>query len=418
MILRAKIVVPVSAPPIENGAVEIRGNEILRVGRWEDKQVHTSGEVLNLGDVILLPGLVNAHCHLDYTGMAGKVPPPRRFSDWVRALVALKATSTESDYAESWKAGAKMLLQTGTTTVYDIEAVPTLIPAAWQWTPLRVISFRELIALRDQSKTAPFLDSAVNEWRKIERQDRVGLSPHAPYTTTANVLHFAANAARKFGWPLTTHVAESEEEFEMFLYRSGPLFDWLKSQRDMSDCGRGSPVAFLEENEYLGPHLLAVHMNYLWRHDATTLAKRGVSVVHCPRSHDYFRHLRFPRADLEDAGVNICLGTDSLATTRKIGAQLPELNMFKEMQAFSAEFPEVAPQAILKMATINAAQALGRKGHFGELAAGTAADLIAVPYPEGAASIYDAVIQHRGNVVASMIGGEWALKPGEAAGSN
>src|ERR1043166_3103539 len=204
MILRAKIVVPVSAPPIENGAVEIRGNEILRVGRWEDKQVHTSGEVLNLGDVILLPGLVNAHCHLDYTGMAGKVPPPRRFSDWVRALVALKATSTESDYAESWKAGAKMLLQTGTTTVYDIEAVPTLIPAAWQWTPLRVISFRELIALRDQSKTAPFLDSAVNEWRKIERQDRVGLSPHAPYTTTANVLHFAANAARKFGWPLTT----------------------------------------------------------------------------------------------------------------------------------------------------------------------------------------------------------------------
>src|ERR1044071_5849008 len=151
----------------------------------------------------------------------------------------------------------------------------------------------------------------------------------------------------------------------------------------MGDCGRGSPVAFLEENEYLGPNLLAVHMYYLWRHDAANLARRGTSVVHCPRSHDYFRHLRFPRADLEDAGVNICLGTDSLATTRKVAGQLPELNMFAEMQAFSAAYQEVPPVAILKMATMNAAHALGRKGYFGELAPGASADLIALPFPDG-----------------------------------
>ena len=179
------------------------------------------------------------------------------------------------------------------------------------------------------------------------RNERVGLSPHAPYTVTGDVLHAAAVAARKWRWPLTTHIAESEEEFEMFLYRGGPLFEWLKSQRDMSDLA-GSPVALLDQNEYLGPNLLAVHVNYLWRHDATTLAKRGVSVVHCPRSHDYFRHLRFPRADLEDAGVNLCLGTDSLASVRKNAGQLPELSMFAEMQSFAETNPEVTPSAILE----------------------------------------------------------------------
>ena len=177
----------------------------------------------------------------------------------------------------------------------------------------------------------------------------------------------------------------------------------------MSDCGRGSPVAFLEENNYLGPNLLAVHVNYLWRHDAANLARRRVSVVHCPRSHDYFRHLRFPLSDLRSAGVNICLGTDSLATTRKIAGQSPELNMFAEMQSLSAASPELSPMTILEMATINGAQALGRKGHWGELTSGTSADLIAIPFKSRC--VYETVLHHSGDVLASMIAGEWAISP-------
>jgi len=410
MILRARTVVPVSSPPIEDGAVEITGGKIVRVGRWTDASTDAKRETIDLGEVALLPGLVNAHCHLDYTGMAGKLPPPKRFSDWVRSLVALKAIWEDSEFAESWKSGAAMLARTGTTTVCDIEAVPALLPGAWKQTPLRVISFRELIGLRNTPETSESVQKAISQWRDLDANERVGLSPHAPYTVTGDVLHAAAVAARKWRWPLTTHIAESEEEFEMFLYRGGPLFEWLKSQRDMSDCGRGSPVALLDQNEYLGPNLLAVHVNYLWRHDAATLAKRGVSVVHCPRSHDYFRHLRFPMADLEDAGVNLCLGTDSLASVRKNAGQLPELSMFAEMQAF-AEMTEVTPSAILKMATLNGAAALGRKGRFGEVSPGAAADVIAIPFGGAHRAVYDAVLQHRGDVHASMIEGEWVITP-------
>jgi cytosine/adenosine deaminase-related metal-dependent hydrolase len=249
----------------------------------------------------------------------------------------------------------------------------------------------------------------------LDSHTRVGLSPHAPYTTTTAVLQQATAIAREKCWPLTTHVAESEEEFEMFMYRTGPLFDWLKSQRDMSDCGRGSPVHYLEKIGYLKKNLLAAHVNYVWRDDAATLARRRVSVVHCPLSHDYFRHLRFPGAELRSAGVNICLGTDSLATVRKRNAQAPELNMFREMQAFAADAPDIPPSTILKMATVNGAHALGRKGRFGELTSAASADLIVLPFTGSFPDVYESILHHSGDVLASMIEGQWALEPPSAA---
>jgi cytosine/adenosine deaminase-related metal-dependent hydrolase len=225
------------------------------------------------------------------------------------------------------------------------------------------------------------------------------------------VLQQVAKIAKEQRWPLTTHVAESEEEFEMFMYRNGALFDWLKGQRDSTECGRGSPVAYLANLGYLQRNLLAAHVNYLWRDDAATLARRQVSVVHCPRSHDYFRHLRFPRADLEAVQVNMCLGTDSLASVRKITGKTFELSMFAEMQAFAAEYPEVAPSGILKMATINGAQALGRKGQFGEICRKADADLIVLPFAGSLSNVYECVVHHTGDVLASMIAGQWVLQP-------
>jgi cytosine/adenosine deaminase-related metal-dependent hydrolase len=226
------------------------------------------------------------------------------------------------------------------------------------------------------------------------------------------LLELAARAAHRRNWRLTTHVAESEQEFEMFMYRQGAMFDWLKSQRDMSDCGHGSPVQHLERCGYLDENLLAAHVNYLWRHDAGVLGRNQVSVAHCPRSHDYFRHLRFPREELEGAGVNLCLGTDSLATTRKeSGSQPLELNLFAEMQMLAAKSPELAPEKILRMATANGAQALGRKGELGELSPNALADLIAIPFVGPEREVFEAIVRHVGEVGASMIGGAWAVPP-------
>ena len=418
IVLRARAVVPVCRAPLDDGAVKIIGKNIGWVGRWSDLPLGERVNVTDLGETVLLPGFVNAHCHLDYTNMVGRLVPPRRFTNWIQSLVALKATWDEQDFALSWIRGAEMLLRTGVTTVADIETIPSLIPAAWEKSPLRVISFRELIALRDSPQTQANVDRTIAEWIALDSHNRVGLSPHAPYTTTVAVLQQASAVAREKHWPLTTHVAESEEEFEMFMYRTGPLFDWLKGQRDMSDCGHGSPVSYLERSGYLRKNLLAAHVNYLWRDDAATLARRRVSVVHCPRSHDYFRHLSFPCTELRSAGVNICLGTDSLTTVRKRGAVAPELSMFQEMQAYAAGAPDVPPAAILKMATVNGAQALGRKGQFGEIIGASSADLIVLPFSGSFANVYETIVHHPGDVLGSMIEGQWALEPASAQPQN
>ncbi len=416
MNLRARIVVPMSRPPVEDGVVCLSGDRILWVGRRAEIPAGwRQADETDLGEVILLPGLVNAHCHLDYTSLAGKIPPPRGFTEWIQSLVACKAAWGLEDYAASWRRGAGMLLRTGTTTVADIEAVPELLPQAWESTPLRVISFRELINVKRRQPAAELVERAVNDWLGLGALDgRVGLSPHAPYTTSMELLELAARAAHRRQWRLTSHVAESDQEFEMFMYRHGPMFDWLKNQRDVSDCGLGSPVQHLERCGYLEDNLLAVHVNYLWRHDAGILGRNQVSVAHCPRSHDYFRHQNFPREELEKAGVNLCLGTDSLVTVRQARHEPLELNLFAEMKTFASRAPGVSPEKILRMVTRNGAQALGRKGLLGELSEHALADLIAVPFAGRRAEVFSALVHHAGAVAASMIGGAWAIPPPSA----
>lgn len=413
MLLRARVVLPVSRSPIDDGAVIVSGNRIQAVGPWRALRGRYQGEVFDLGDVALLPGLVNAHCHLDYTDMAGLFPPRRSFCDWIKLITTEKAQWTYSDFAQSWLNGAKMLIRTGTTTVGDIEAVPELLPDIWDATPLRVISFLEMTGVRSRRHPNAILDETVEKISSLPSSRCVGaLSPHAPYSTTPELMKASATVARRRRWPVAVHVAESATEFEMFMHGSGEMHDWLRrNQRDMTDCGDVSPVQHLARNGALGRNLLAVHVNYLAHGDANLLTAKRVSVVHCPRSRDYFTHSEFPYAKLNQAGVNICLGTDSLATVRKKQRQTVELNLFAEMRAFAATNPDVAPEKILKMATVNGARALGLRGKVGELKRGALADMIALPFSGKQADATVAVTQHTGNVTASLIAGEWAIAP-------
>ena len=319
LILRARAVLPICRPPIENGAVVISGGNILAVGAWKNIQRQHRGDVCDLGESVLLPGLINAHCHLDYTDMAGLFPPRKSFCDWIKLITTEKAHWTYSDYADSWINGTKQLLRSGTTTVADIEAVPELLPDVWNATPLRVISLLEMTGVKSRRKPEHILRDALDVISDLRsNRNSSGLSPHAPYSTTPALLRRSAVAARKNNLLVATHIAESATEFEMFKHARGEMFDWLKrNNRDMSDCGGVSPVQLLARHQSLTSRLLAIHVNQLARGDAALLAKSGASVVHCPRSHDFFSHAPFPFKTLLRAGVNICLGTDSLATVRK-----------------------------------------------------------------------------------------------------
>jgi len=413
MILRARTILPVSQPPIENGAVVISGNRIRAIGSWSDLQPLAAGESLDLGEVILMPGLVNAHCHLDYTDMAGMWPPPKKFTDWIPLMLAAKAEWSYTEYARSWLNGARMLLQTGTTTVADIEAAPELLPEMWDATPLRVFSFLEMTGVRSKRVPAEILAQALEKADSLSHpRCRAALSPHAPYSTSPELLRLCAEAARERNLLVSTHVAESEQEFEMFMAARGEMFHWLqRNGRDMGDCGRGSPVQQVDRAGLTGEDFLAIHVNCLAPGDAELLGQRRAHVVHCPRSHEYFRHAPFPLQQLAAAGVNLCLGTDSLATVRKANKEKIDLNLFTEMQAFAARNKNIPPEDILKMATVAGAKALGMPGQIGELSENAFADLIAIPFSGKVTDIHDAVVHHASTVAASMIDGQWAIAP-------
>jgi cytosine/adenosine deaminase-related metal-dependent hydrolase len=416
MILRARWVLPIVRPPIEDGAVVVEHGRITSVGRWRVLSRVEAGEVIDLGAVALLPGLINAHCHLDYTDMAGKIPPLRLFSDWIKTITLLKAEWTQADYARSWLHGAGMLLRSGTTTVADVEVVPALLPELWRITPLRVFSFLEMTGVRSRRDPVAILQESLQRIDSLAGHRGIaGLSPHAPYSTTPALLRLCAREARRRRLRVTTHVAESALEFEMFRRGRGPMYDWLRrNERDMSDCGQGSPVQQLERCGLLRSNLLAVHVNYLARGDADLLARRRVSVAHCPRSHAYFGHDPFPLARLVRAGVNVSLGTDSLATTLKYRGRPVELTLFAEMRTLLARNPSLDPRQVLEMATVNGARALGLQGRAGRLSSGAFADLIAVPHAANSGPLHEAVVHHVGPVAASMIDGQWAAVPAAA----
>jgi cytosine/adenosine deaminase-related metal-dependent hydrolase len=413
LVLRARVVLPVNGPPIENGALLVYRDRIVVAGSWEDFPVQfkslAGGKILDLGEVILMPGLVNAHCHLDYTGMAGIWPPPKKFIDWIPRMLAAKAEWSYSDYARSWIRGAKMLVQSGTTTVADIEAAPELLPDVWDSTPLRVISFLELTGVRSKREPSEILADSLEKITSVPHfRCATALSPHAPYSTTPELLSLCAEAAREKKLRLAVHVAESEQEYEMFAYARGEMFDWLKKNgRDNSDCGIGTPLQHLERAGLVGDNLLAIHANYLDVGDYGLLASRKVSVVHCPRSHEYFQHRKFPLDRLLEAKVNVCLGTDSLATITKNDKEEINLDMFLEMQALARTNPEVQAQTILKMATTNGACALGMAGKIGELSGGAFADLVMLPFSGAISDVYSMVVNYSGKISAAMIDGRW-----------
>src|SRR5262249_28821 len=157
---------------------------------------HKPGSALDLGEVALLPGLVNAHCHLDYTHMGGMFPPPKSFSDWLMLITMTKAEWSYSDFAGSWLEGARMLLRTGTTAGGDIEMVPELLAEVWEATPLGVFSFLEMTGVKARRAPRAVLQEVLDTVAELApSRCATGLSPHSPYATLPELLRLSADCA-------------------------------------------------------------------------------------------------------------------------------------------------------------------------------------------------------------------------------
>ena len=399
MIIRARIVVTMDQPPIENGAVAVSRERIVDVGGFPEVAKKYAGEeVLDLGEQALLPGLINAHCHLDYTCLRGKIRRQKSFTDWIRAINFEKAKLSPEDYVRSVNEGFVEAKRFGTTTIANLTAFPELVSRIEA--PIRTWWFAELIDVRDPRRADEIVDLAVDTLKSAKHW---GLAPHAPFTASLNLFRRCEEIAREKNVLLTTHLAESREEMLMFCDARGPLYDFLAEiGRDMSDCGDGTPAEkFLAEwvHQADRPCLLA-HLNEMVESDFElfSMSKAKFPVVHCSRSHDYFGHSPFQFQRLRELGFNICLGTDSLASN-------DDLSLFAEMRAFQKEFLNVSAEEILKMVTTQPARALQGGNSLGKIRSGLAADLIALPITRST-STFEEIIQFEQPVSWSMIGGQ------------
>ena len=375
MIVRARTVVTMDGPPIDNGAVVVSEHQILDVGKFDEIKTQNAGEIVDLGEQALLPGLINAHCHLDYTCLRGKISPQKSFADWIRAINAEKAKLSAEDYVRSIREGFAEAKRFGTTSVANLTAFSELVSQISS--PIRTWWFAELIDVRTPERPNEIVDRAIESLKTVPNW---GLAPHALFTASKDLYRHCEEIARRENISLSTHLAESREEIEMFRDGSGPLYEFMKSiGRDMTDCGSETPLeVFLSMSGGRSlPAWIIAHLNELTESDFALLKRSGerFHIVHCPRSHQYFGHTRFGFERLRLLGFNICLGTDSLASNKN-------LSLFAEMRAFQKEFPRVSPEEILKMVTVNPATALHQQDMIGRVRPGFCADLTAVPCGE------------------------------------
>jgi aminodeoxyfutalosine deaminase len=404
MIVRARVVVTMDGAPIKNGAVAVSGDRIVDVGKFPEVSARYSGqEIIDLGEQVLLPGLINAHCHLDYTCLRGKIPRQKSFTDWIRAINTEKSGLSPQDYIASINEGFAEAKQFGTTTIANLTAFPELIrqlPAP----PIRTWWFAELIDVRSPNRTNELVDSAIESLRFAQNY---GLAPHALFTASKNLYQRCEEAGKDV--LLTTHLAESREEMEMFRDGSGPLYKFMENiGRDMGDCGHETPLErfFKVRDSSTALHSarndndwLVAHLNELTESDFELLekVKRKFHVVHSPRSHDYFGHSRFQSERLRRLGFNICLGTDSLASNES-------LSLFAEMRAFQRSEPEISPEKIFEMVTVNPASAVRQQNTLGRIRLGFRADLIAIPWREGR-DLFGEIVAFDGEVDWTMVNG-------------
>ena len=406
MIIRARTVATMDGPPIEDGGVVISGNRIIEVGEFPGVSARHSGqETVDLGEQALLPGLINAHCHLDYTCLRGKIAPQKSFADWIRAINAEKAKLAADDYLASITDGFAEAKRFGTTTVANLTAFPELISQIRS--PIRTWRFAELIDLRSPERANELVDLAI---KSLQSEEKWGLAPHALFTASRDLYRRCEEVARRENVLLTTHLAESPEEMEMFREGSGPLYEFMKSiGRPMEDCGDETPLERLFDappstslatgSGRALQNWIVAHLNELAESDFDLLetAKRRFHVVHSPRSHGYFAHSRFPFEKLRALGLNICLGTDSLASN-------DNLSLFAEMRAFQRSEPGISPHKILEMVTVNAALALHRENAFGRIRPGFRADLVSIPC-SGGRHLFEQIVAFDGPIDWMMVNG-------------
>ena len=362
--LTARWVFPVSGPPLERGTVTVAGEQIAAV-----EPAGTRPADLDLGEAAVLPGLVNAHTHLDLTGLRGQVPYAGDFTDWLRAVIRHRRGRTPEQVADDVRAGVAEGLHHGVTLLADIAG------GGWTWDvhaagPVRAVVFYELLGLPSDRAKQAWWDFV--KWLQAHPASptcRPGVSPHAPYSVNRSVIRAAAYT----GLPMTIHLAETNAELELLKDRRGAFVTFLSELGVWDPSGLATGPDGVLRLTRRAASVLFAHGNYL---DPGACFPPGATVVYCPRTHAFFGHAPHPFRALLARGVRVALGTDSLASN-------PDLDLLAEARFLHRLYPDLPGDVLLHMATLAGAEALGWADECGSLEPGKSADLVAVPLARG-----------------------------------
>jgi cytosine/adenosine deaminase-related metal-dependent hydrolase len=404
MLIRARTILPLSSHVFENGAVRVEGERIQAVGSAQELAPKAGEEVVDLGSCVLMPGLINSHCHLDYSTMRNAIAPPSGFTEWVLRINSIKRQLSNDDILDAIRRGYAESQRYGTTTVCSMAAFPDLLPQLPP-APLRTWWFYEMIDIRHRVTSDEVIAGALSFFEaKRTALTHFGLNPHAPYTASLLLYRLAYACARQNGMLLTTHVSESREETEMFALGSGPLHAFLSGlDRPMHDCGHDTPFGWLWRNGAVGGDWILAHMNDLKASDfallETVSREKLPHIVHCPGSHAYFKHPPFAFRKLAGLGVNMCVGTDSLAST-------DSLSLLGELRRLRSCEPGLTAEDLLHTVTLAPARALQKEGELGCLKAGALADMIAIPFQGAPEEAAGACVSFTGIVPWMMVHGK------------
>ena len=376
-IYAARWVLPMDAPPVDGGEVVIDNGRIAAVRPRRTP----AAECRDFGDAVLLPGLVNAHTHLEYTALRGfleDVP----FFPWVRALTAAKASLSADDWLWSARLGALECAASGITTVgdnTDAGAVMQVLSESGQ----RGIVYQELFGIDDREPTGPII-AALQAKIASHRQyasDRlaVGVSPHAPYTIRP-ALFAAINAyVAAEHLPTSIHIAESPAESALTEKGAGPFAEMYARRGIAWDVPHSTPTAYAASLGALTPSTLAVHCVHQTSGDIALLAEAQSAIIHCPKSNAKLGAGIAPLASwLKTDGLRVGLGTDSAVSNNSLDLW-EEMRFALLLQRASREDAEaVTARNVLHLATLGGAEAMGLESRVGSLTPGKQADLIAV----------------------------------------
>jgi len=361
-VLSADWVVPVEGPPIRDGAVAIDEHGLIAaVGRREE-----IGEGTHYPEAVILPGFVNAHTHLEYAVYAG-FGDGLGFADWIGLHVQRKQRIDLADVEAIARLGAFNCLRSGITTVGDCSFSGAAATACADL-GLRGTIYLEVFGSSDEPIRERFEPMRERLADVPSDTVRIGISPHAPYTCTIDLYR----ACAQLGLPVATHLAESKAETEFLRTGTG---SWESFAEMLVPPPGTTGIRALAEADLLDSNVIAAHCVEADEEEIALLAEHDVAVAHCPRSNGMLGCGVAPLAALREAGIRVCIATDSPASTSSF-------DMFDEMRAaiVGARAREGRPDALtardaLELATLGGARALGLDGTLGSLVPGKQADL-------------------------------------------